>query len=77
MNIEIREYAVGAYLKHVLKCDVVDYKVKDQSGGLKSLPEIDVIGFKFNTQKDKKPMAYLCEVKTHITGLAKMAGEKS
>lgn len=76
MNIEIGEYAVGAYLKHIIECDVVDYKVKDQSGGLKSLPEIDVIGFKLQRQKHEKPIAYLCEVKTHIKGLAKKAGEK-
>lgn len=68
---------MGAYLKHILECDVVDHKVKDQSGGLKSLPEIDGIGFKFQQHKSGKPQAYLCEVKTHIKGLAKMAGTKN
>ncbi len=58
------EYAVGAYLKLILECDVVDYKVKRPTKGLESQFEIDLIGLQFSTST-----AILCEVKTHILGL--------
>lgn len=65
IKTEIGEYIIGAYLKLILKCDVVDYNVKIVSGGLKGLSELDVIGLNFEENK-----AYLCEVTTHLNGLA-------
>lgn len=64
MKTEMGEYLVGAYLKMILKCDVVDYNVRPPGGGLEGLGELDVIGMKFETGT-----AYLCEVTTHIDGL--------
>src|SRR4051812_19268806 len=63
-KIEMGEYAVAAYLKLIVKCDVVDYKVRKPVPGRASLNEIDVIGFDF-----KNKTAYVCEAKTHIRGL--------
>lgn len=60
---DIGEYIVGAYLKLILKCDVVDYNVKPPVGGLEGLNELDVIGLDF-----KNKIAYLCEATTHIRG---------
>lgn len=60
---DIGEYIVGAYLKLILKCDVVDYNVKPPVGGLEGLNELDVIGLDF-----KNKIAYLCEATTHIKG---------
>jgi len=62
MQTEIGEYIVGAYLKYILNCDVVDYNVRDPNGGLKGLNEIDVIGLRFS---DKN--AFICEVTTHTS----------
>ena len=64
MATEIGEYLVGAYLKLVLKCGVVDYNARPPGGGLLGLGELDVIGFNFTTRT-----AYLCEVTTHLDGL--------
>jgi hypothetical protein len=64
MAIQIGEYLVGAYLKLILECDVVDYNVKPPGGGLEGMNEMDVIGLDF-----KKKKVYLCEVATHIGGL--------
>jgi len=65
MKTEIGEYVVGAYLKLILNCDVVDYNVRDRSGTrLQALGELDVIGLRFS---DKT--AYICEATTHITGM--------
>ncbi len=64
MKTEIGEYIVGAYLKLVLNCDVVDYNVRPAGGGLKGLNEIDVIGFRLAEKS-----AFVCEVTTHINGL--------
>lgn len=64
MKTEIGEYVVGAYLKLILKCDIVDYNVRPPGGGIEGLGELDVIGLRF---KDKT--AYLCEVTTHLDGL--------
>jgi hypothetical protein len=64
MATEMGEYIVGAYLKLVLECDVVDYNARPPGGGLKGLGELDVIGFSFG-----KRIAYLCEVTTHLDGL--------
>jgi hypothetical protein len=64
MATEMGEYIVGAYLKLVLECDVVDYNVRPPGGGLRGLGELDVIGFSFSQR-----IAYLCEVTTHLDGL--------
>jgi hypothetical protein len=64
MNADIGEYMVGAYLKVVLRCDVVDYNVRPPEEGLAGLSEFDVIGFDFPNKR-----AYLCEVATHLGGL--------
>jgi hypothetical protein len=55
---------VGAYLKLILECDVVDYNARPPGGGLRGLGELDVIGFSFGRR-----IAYLCEVTTHLDGL--------
>jgi hypothetical protein len=61
---DIGEYFVGAYLEHIMNCDVVIYNVKDHSKtGLIAQKEVDVIGLSLSNN-----IAYLCEVKTHITG---------
>ena len=64
MNTEMGEYLVGAYLKQIEKCDVVDYNVREPGGGLAGLNELDVVGFRFHDRA-----AFLCEVTTHIRGL--------
>lgn len=61
---QIGEYMVGAFLKTVLKCDIIDYNARPPGGGIKGLEELDVIGLDF-----KSKTAYLCEVTTHILGL--------
>jgi phage gp37-like protein len=61
---DIGEYFVGAYLEHIKNCDVVIYNVKDHSKtGVIAQYEVDVIGLSLSTKR-----AYMCEVKTHITG---------
>lgn len=60
---EMGEYIVGAYLKVIEKCDVVDYGVRSPDGGLKGLNEIDVVGMHFATST-----VFLCEAITHIQG---------
>ena len=72
MPTEMGEYLVGAYLKLVLECGVVDYNARPPSGGLQGLGELDVIGFDFSNRK-----AYLCEVTTHLDGLQIGGGAKS
>ena len=64
MNTEMGEYLVGAYLKLVEECDVVDYNVREPGGGLAGPNELDVVGFRFH---DKA--AFMCEVTTHVRGL--------
>jgi hypothetical protein len=65
MKTEIGEYVVGAYLKLILNCDVVDYNVRDRTGTrLQALGELDVVGLRFS---DKT--AYICEASTHIRGM--------
>lgn len=64
MKTEMGEYLVGAYLKLIVNCDVVDYNVRIPGGGLEGLGEMDVIGLRFS---DKT--AFLCEVTTHLGGL--------
>ncbi|MGR3715214.1 MAG: hypothetical protein ACU0B1_00535 [Thermohalobaculum sp.] len=64
MPTEMGEFLVGAYLRLIKLCDVVDYNARPPGGGLDGLGELDVIGLSF---KDNK--AYLCEVTTHLDGL--------
>jgi hypothetical protein len=64
MATEMGEYLVGAYLRLILGCDVVDYNARPPGGGLEGLGELDVIGFSFG-----KRIAFLCEVTTHLGGL--------
>lgn len=64
MTTEMGEYLVGAYLKLIEGCDVVDYNVRKPGGGLEGLRELDVVGFRFSDGT-----AFLCEVTTHIRGL--------
>ena len=64
MKTEMGEYIVGAHLKLVENCDVVEYNVRPMVKGLKGLGELDVIGLRFS---DKT--AFICEVTTHLEGL--------
>src|SRR6266849_4060802 len=64
MRTEPGEFLVGAYLKLVEECDVVDYNVRIPGGGLEGLGELDVVGLNF-----KAKTAFVCEVTTHILGL--------
>ncbi|MFQ6008390.1 MAG: hypothetical protein ACE5K8_05485 [Candidatus Zixiibacteriota bacterium] len=64
MQTGVGEYIVGAYLKLIKECSVVDYNVRAPGGGMKGLRGLDVVGLHFETKT-----AYLCEVTTHITGL--------
>ena len=64
MKTDVGEYIVGAYLKIITACDVIDYNVRVPGGGLEGLNELDVIGLDFKSQT-----AYLCEVTTHIRGV--------
>jgi hypothetical protein len=58
------EYIVGAWLKLVIKCDIVDYNLKSPRESLVGLNELNVLGLDF-----KNKTAYLCEVNTHLDGL--------
>lgn len=64
MKTEMGEYMVGACLKLLKGCDLVDYNVRRPGGGLAGLDELDVMGLDF-----KSRTAYLCEVTTHLDGL--------
>lgn len=64
MKTEIGEYVVGAYLKQVQRCDVVDYNVRPPGGGMEGLGEIDIVGLRFSDTT-----VYLCESATHLQGL--------
>jgi len=64
MNTEMGEYIVGACLKLLMRCNVVDYNVRRPGGRLIGLNELDVMGLDFNNR-----IAYLCEVTTHLDGL--------
>lgn len=64
MLTDIGEFVVGAHLKLIEKCDIIDYNVRPPGGGLKGLGELDVVGLNF-----KSDTAFLCEVTTHIRGL--------
>ncbi len=64
MKTEIGEYVVGAYLRLIEECDVIEYNVIPPGGGIEGLGELDVIGYRF---KDKS--VFVCEVATHLGGL--------
>ena len=64
MNTEMGEYLVGAYLKLVKECDVVDYNVREPGGGREGLNELDVVGLRFCNET-----AFMCEVTTHLRGM--------
>lgn len=65
MYTDIGEYIVGAYLKIIKNCDIVTYNVRTHSGKLDGLYELDVLGINHNLKE-----IYLCEVTTHLDGLA-------
>jgi len=64
MNTGMGEYIVGAWLKLVIKCDIVDYNLKITRSGQVGLNELNVLGLDF-----KNKAAYLCEINTHLDGL--------
>jgi hypothetical protein len=64
MAIQMGEYLVGAYLKLILGCEVVDYNLRFPGGGRVGQFELDVLGLNFKTKT-----AYICEVSTHLDGL--------
>ncbi len=72
MATDIGEYIVGAYLKLVNRCDVIDYNARTPGGGLEGLNELDVIGLDF-----RQKTAYLCEVTTHLNGILYGTGPKT
>jgi len=59
--VDIGESLVGAYLRHVVGCDVVTYNsfFADRQG------EVDVVAIKTGTPRT----IWLCEVTTHIGGM--------
>lgn len=62
--LEVGELIVGSYLKIIKECDIIDYNVREPSGGLLGLEELDIVGIKFDTKE-----AYICEATTHLDGL--------
>jgi hypothetical protein len=66
--MDIGESLVGAYLRHIVGCDVIVYNsfFVDRQG------EIDVVGL----QQGTPGTAWLCEVTTHIGGLLLIRGGK-
>ena len=64
MTVEMGEYVVGAYLRLVEECDVVDYNVRPTAPGREGQLEIDVVGLRL-----EDGTAFLCEVATHLDGL--------
>ncbi len=64
MITDVGEYIVGAYLKVIEGCDVIDYNARPAGGGVKGLGELDVIGMNFKTDT-----VFICEVTTHLSGL--------
>lgn len=71
MATEAGEFIVGAYLQHVCDCPVVLYNSRLPGGGLKGLPELDVIGINLRART-----AFLCEVTTHLHGMRPAAVKK-
>lgn len=64
MPTEVGEHVVGAYLKLIELCDVVDYNARSPGGGMAGLGEFDVVGLRFTDST-----AFVCEVATHLQGL--------
>lgn len=64
MATEIGEYAVGAYLKLIEGCDIIEYNAKPLWGGNYGQTDFDVIGCKFENN-----LVFICEVKTHLDKL--------
>lgn len=64
MNTDVGEFLVGAHLKIIEQCDVVDYNARPPVPGLEGMGELDVIGLSFTSKT-----AFLCEVATHLGGL--------
>src|SRR4051812_15566949 len=63
---DLGESLVGAYMRHIERCTIVLYNsyFADQQG------EVDVVAVK--PQKAGQPrLVYLCEVTTHIRGMAR------
>jgi hypothetical protein len=61
---EMGEFLVGAWLNLVKKCDIIQYNARLPGGGVKGLSEVDVIGL-----DQRRKIAYLCEVTTHLHGV--------
>ena len=72
MRTEPGEHLVGAYLRLIEGCEIVDYNVRPPGGGLHGLSEFDVVGLNL-----KARVAFLCEVTTHIRGLQYGDGKQS
>ena len=64
MAAEMGDLFVGAFLKEVRSCDLVDYNVRPPGGGRAGQFEFDVLGLRFGDGT-----AFLCEVATHLKGL--------
>jgi hypothetical protein len=64
-SADMGESLVGAYMRHVEKCSIVLYNsfFADQQG------EVDVVAVKPG-QPGEQGIVYLCEVTTHIGGMA-------
>lgn len=58
---EIGELFVGAYLRIIQKCPLIQYNVMDDATGGQG--EIDVLGINYETRR-----LYVCEVLTHLDG---------
>jgi hypothetical protein len=67
--MDIGESLVGAYLRHIVKCEVVTYNsfFADRQG------EVDVVGLKRAHPRE----VWLCEVTTHIYGMHYTSGGKN
>ncbi|HUV33981.1 MAG TPA: hypothetical protein VMW22_03565 [Candidatus Desulfaltia sp.] len=66
MSSEMGEYLVGAFLKIIMRCEIVTYNQR-----INQQREVDVIGFDFS-----KNEVNLCEVATHLGGLFYRGGNK-
>lgn len=62
--MDMGESLVGAYLRHVERCEVVTYNNFHGTQG-----EIDVVGVKAAPKARSKPTVFICEVTTHIKGM--------
>ncbi len=69
MATEMGEYLVGARLREIAGCDIVDDNLRPPVGGAEGQAEFDVLGLDF-----RGGTAHLCEVATHLGGLNYGAG---